>query len=441
MLKNKMQNISFNKITKFNKYFLIYLLFLGFCGIVFLYSKYDVSNDSTISEWLINYQGGFTRRGLIGEICFHLAKFFKTDLRFVIFLLQVFTYLTFLFLTYNFFKNLNINSFLLFVIFTPIFLLYPVAEIEVLARKELFLYIYFLCFLILSNPNSNYHKYVNLYIVIITPIVCMIYEEIILFFPFIVACLITQRNVKKFSTFFKICFLFLPSILIIIYFFLFPLTIEDHNIMKESLLSNFNEKCYMSCSLLIINDINQFGTMIDFMYGKNSTQDILKFVLRYFLIILIGFFPLFFISYHSKFKNENIFSIFKFKNILFLILFLFIPVIPLFIFAYDWGRWVGMMISFSIFFYFFLYKYQYIDVDFKTMSNRLIFLMNKKKLVIFIFIIFAFGWNQKTVMSGDVATNPLWKVPYNTSKLIFGVKSFRIFQDSPLILWHRKYIE
>ena len=144
MLKNKMQNISFNKINKFNKYFLIYLLFLGFCGIVFLYSKYDVSNDSTISEWLINYQGGFTRRGLIGEICFHLAKFFKTDLRFIIFLLQVFTYLTFLFLTYNFFKNLNINSFLLFVIFTPIFLLYPVAEIEVLARKELFLYIYFL---------------------------------------------------------------------------------------------------------------------------------------------------------------------------------------------------------------------------------------------------------------------------------------------------------
>ena len=75
------------------------------------------------------------------------------------------------------------------------------------------------------------------------------------------------------------------------------------------------------------------------------------------------------------------------------------------------------------------------------MSNRLIFLMNKKKLVIFIFIIFAFGWNQKTVMSADVATNPLWKVPYNTSKLLFGWGSFRILQDSPLSIWHKKFVE
>ncbi|MBD1159530.1 hypothetical protein IDG58_05035, partial [Pelagibacterales bacterium SAG-MED19] len=126
-----MQNNVFEKISNFNKYFLIYLLFLSFCGIVFLYSKYNVSNDSTISEWIINYQGGFTRRGFIGEISFHIAKFFKSELRFVIFLMQVFSYLIFLILTYKFFKNIKINSILLFAIFTPIFLLYPVAEIEV----------------------------------------------------------------------------------------------------------------------------------------------------------------------------------------------------------------------------------------------------------------------------------------------------------------------
>ena len=142
-----MQNNVFEKISNFNKYFLIYLLFLSFCGIVFLYSKYNVSNDSTISEWIINYQGGFTRRGFIGEISFHIAKFFKSELRFVIFLMQVFSYLIFLILTYKFFKNIKINSILLFAIFTPIFLLYPVAEIEVLARKEFCLYSYFLCFL------------------------------------------------------------------------------------------------------------------------------------------------------------------------------------------------------------------------------------------------------------------------------------------------------
>ena len=122
-------------------------------------------------------------------------------------------------------------------------------------------------------------------------------------------------------------------------------------------------------------------------------------------------------------------------------LFFYIPLLPLFAFGYDWGRWVGMMISFSTFFYFFLYKSKYLDINFEKISNKLKFFQNRKKFTIFIFIIFAFGWNQKTVMSADVATNPLWKVPYNTSKLLFGWGSFRILQDSPLSIWHKKFVE
>ena len=75
------------------------------------------------------------------------------------------------------------------------------------------------------------------------------------------------------------------------------------------------------------------------------------------------------------------------------------------------------------------------------MYEKIKFFENKKKFTILIFIVFAFGWNQKTLMKGDVATNPLWKVPYNTSKKIFGFESLKLFQDSPIIIWHKKYIE
>ena len=51
-----------------SNYFQIYVLALIFFGIFFLYSKHDVGNDSSLSDWLINYEGGFVRRGLIGEI-------------------------------------------------------------------------------------------------------------------------------------------------------------------------------------------------------------------------------------------------------------------------------------------------------------------------------------------------------------------------------------
>ena len=68
-------------INKFKNYFILYLSFLWLFGIFFLYVKHSAQSDSTISEWIINYQGGFTKRGLIGEICFQIAQFFNLSLR------------------------------------------------------------------------------------------------------------------------------------------------------------------------------------------------------------------------------------------------------------------------------------------------------------------------------------------------------------------------
>ena len=77
-------------VKKFNTLFFTFIVFIFFIAIFWLYQKHNVGNDSTISEWLINYQGGFTRRGLVGEICFKIASFFDLNLRFVIFLFQSF---------------------------------------------------------------------------------------------------------------------------------------------------------------------------------------------------------------------------------------------------------------------------------------------------------------------------------------------------------------
>ena len=57
-------------IKRNNFYLLTYLALLFIIGSFHLYFKHTGGADSTISEWLINYQGGFTKRGIIGEICF-----------------------------------------------------------------------------------------------------------------------------------------------------------------------------------------------------------------------------------------------------------------------------------------------------------------------------------------------------------------------------------
>ena len=172
-------------LRKFNNYFFIYLSLLFFFGIFWLYIKHRIGNDSTISEWFINYQGGFIKRGLIGEICFQIAKYFGLSLRFVIFLFQSLIYSIFLILIYRFFRNIPSNLIVILSIFTPIFLLYPVAEIEVLVRKETFVFIGLLLFLNVSNFNysSNIPQY---YIFFVLPIICLIWEPVVFLKCFVV---------------------------------------------------------------------------------------------------------------------------------------------------------------------------------------------------------------------------------------------------------------
>ena len=56
------------QVSNLNKKLLIFISFNIFYAIFYLHYKHHVGNDTSISEWLINYQGGFTRRGLGGEI-------------------------------------------------------------------------------------------------------------------------------------------------------------------------------------------------------------------------------------------------------------------------------------------------------------------------------------------------------------------------------------
>ena len=57
------------------------------------------------------------------------------------------------------------------------------------------------------------------------------------------------------------------------------------------------------------------------------------------------------------------------------------------------------------------------------------------------FFIFAFFWNPKTLITGDIATNSLYKIIYKSTKVIFKFDSIKLFQNNLLIKFHRKYIE
>ena len=394
-----------------NKLFFIYLSFLFICASIFLFNKHSVGNDSTISEWLINYQGGFTRRGLLGEFAFKLALVFEAKIRFIIFLFQLFFYLIFLILIYNFIKNIKINFLLRFALYTPIFLLFPLAEIESLVRKETIIFIIFIIFLFLASNKYN-KKYCNNYILLIFPISFFIWVPVIFFFPFIIFILYLknfENNTKK--TFLKIFFIILPSLIIFFLVILNPLSAIGGEKMCEKLLTVFGERCYMSLGLL---------TSKSTIAQQFSNTYKLEYILRHTLIIIVGFFPLFILSANSKFYKKKINLIFKFKSFFSILIILLCPILVLFAAMYDWGRVVNISYTFSILTFLFLLKNKYLQIyegKFYLLIKN--FLSNKRYNYI-IFFLYCFCWNIKTVISDKIGTVPIYQIIRKTIKIVIN---------------------
>ena len=382
------------------KHFSIYLIILFIFSVFYLYQKHLIGNDSTISEWLINYEGGFTKRGLIGQIAIYLSYLIDIKLRLSIFIFQITIIGIYYLLLNNFISNLKLNNLIIFSIFTPIFILYPIAEIEVLARKETFLYCFFLLYLLLDNKS---HK--DIYKLTILPLAILVWEPVIFFFPFWLIIDFFEHNKKNIikSLFNNIIFYF-PAIFLAIFIAFNPISSEGHKEMANFLKNEFNEACYMSCDLLLHKSkiTQQFTAVFDLFTFER--------IIRYLLVLLVGFGPLIILIQYSKFKKLNA----KIVS-----LFVSLPIIVLFLMMTDWGRTVNMYYTFSILTFLYLFKKNYLKLNQLYKQNFFVKLFKTKKILIIFFIIFCFGWNPKTSIVGDVGSKPGYQIPRKALKIIY----------------------
>lgn len=398
---------------KERKYFFIYLFFLSIFSLVFLFDKQNVGNNWTISEWLINYQGGFTRRGLLGDLAFYISTYFDIKIRFIIFSLQTIFYFIFIILTFNFFKKIKFNSLSRLSLYVPIFLLYPLARLDALGRKETIIFIFYIVFLILASKNFN-KKYCNWFTIFILPISLLIYEPIIFFFPFIILILFLKNyNKDYFNVIKKILLIISPSIIIFLFIINNPLSEKGHEKMCLSLLTNFKEDCGMALSLLKTKSSITEQFIANFPYYKFSN------LLRYLFIIIIGFLPLFILSANSKF-NKQIKIISHFDNFLQLLLILLLFSFSILLFMQDWGRAVNIAYTFSIFTFFFLFKNNYINIK-RSKFYLLTLKVFKNKIIYFtIFFLFCFCWNIKILITEKISFFQFYKIIIRFLKILLS---------------------
>ena len=374
-----------------NLYLKIYLIILYLFAVFFFFQKYNNYVEWTISEWLINYQGGFTRRGLIGEIVFQISKLSSLTIRETILTFQITTYLLYFYLLYKFLKDTNNNILFIFAIFSPLFVIYPIAEVEVLGRKEIFIYVSFLLVVnIFSIKNIQNRHY--FYFSIILMISCLIWEGFVIYISYFIFILILKNNLvlnKSFLT--KLTISLIP--LSISFYFVFFHRLDENGL--KMMCQSINE-CYGAISYL--------NRSLSSNISEVTSKFQISFLIRYILVVIIGFFPLFLLIKNSKLNYKQ-----KFKNDYFYLIFFIIIFTPSLIFYYiaqDWGRWVSISYTLSLLTYVYSLKNNFIVINFDRINYSI---FRKKFVVIFLFIIFAFGWAPKTLINEDVGSIPIYR--------------------------------
>ena len=131
-------------------------------------------------------------------------------------------------------------------------MLYPVSEIEALARKEIFIYILFMfhLFVLLNFPQLSYLSKLLTFTLSV-----LIWEPIIFFLPL---WILIDLNIfiKKYKPFLKELTSYVPGILICIIYILDPLSAEEHSQMAKVLRNEFDEICYINFAVCYYQNLH-----------------------------------------------------------------------------------------------------------------------------------------------------------------------------------------
>ena len=401
-------------MKEYKNLFFIYLSLLFLFILFFLSAVHNSPVNNSMAEWVINYQGGFTRRGFLGEIVFQISQIFNFQLRKSFLVMQILIYLAYFYSIYIFFIKIKYNYIFTLAIFSPLFFVFSLTELEALGRKDILMFLVFIINFIIygkfKNLNYNY-----LYFLFSFPIVFLTHEIYIIYICYFLAFFIILE--KKINLFFILKFIL---IFITILFFLNLITNnefsqENLRLLCENLLNKSNESCGLAPHSMVIG-IAGYQSEVGWK---------LPHVIRYIGIFLIGFFGLIIVLCFSKINPAQTNSYVEKLNLKVIFLILAVPSILPFLTAVDSGRYSSMAYTFPCIFYFGLLKIGVVNFDYNRVDLLIekTFLRSKKYKIIFLILI-CFTWTPKAVYHEDISSLPLYRTIVKTKYFIGNFKNF-----------------
>ena len=140
----------------------------------------DWNNTYSFSDSFINYQGGFIRRGLMGEILYFFAVHFNFNVEWTVKILALICFSALCIFFVRFFIK---KGYTLYILPLCFFLGAPVLNNESLIRKDSLMMCFFIGIFFIFNKN-NFSKIVKVLIINILAIIIIFIHETFVFFSF-----------------------------------------------------------------------------------------------------------------------------------------------------------------------------------------------------------------------------------------------------------------
>ena len=355
-------------------FFILYLV-----NLIVLYKNYD--SLITSGYLLINYDGGFIRRALLGEIVTKISLFFQLTPSSVLIFFYTLNYFLFFYLNYIFLKDFKKNYIFYLFIFSPLYLIFPLTDVsskfaEFVISREAFLITFFMFFCFLCKKINNRISIFSFGIILMI-ISTFIYELTILCYPFFFFAyyIFLKKKMLPFNIYEFIFAGFL--FLLIIFFHLYFYGKNDFQIVINNLNLNFGYD--FSVEQFIFSWLNQdINKQLVIFFPDFKISYILKYLFYAHPIFLL------LIMSYKNINDKKEFALFVFSIISFLIVFLI---------AIDWARFVHILYCFT------LYTTILLNFDnskfFISNSIKKIFIKINHKYLSFFVLIYCSIWTLK----------------------------------------------
>jgi len=291
------------------------------------------------SDWIINYHGGYIRRGFLGEISIFLSNNLSINIKYIFFIIHLLIYTCFHFVFFKFFNAFKKNYVFYFICFSPLVFLYPLSVFESFARKEIFYITFFLtnCYISLKISNRKIIFFTTNLFVIFS---YLIHESFVFFIGFFYLSYLVflKKNKYKINLYEIVLIIFVYIILF--YLLLIPVTEDKISEMVLYINENFYKITESSGAISWLNRSASSSLLflkVNNISFKHLTQNILY---------LHFYFIFFYILYKEKiFLSDKFYS--------FLIFAVFLSPLFLFFIGNDWGRFVYIIYNFCLIFTFY----------------------------------------------------------------------------------------